>query len=117
LSGGSDDAGAVSASAQTTRLPPTRPKRATPFIIQWTRRVDARLGGAVALALWARLTPAAFNLTGYSGGAQFSAPADTGTAILTATLALLMLVFVLGTAFDAIPGREQTRFSETTDRP
>jgi len=82
-----------------------------------TRRVDARLGGAVALALWARLTPAAFNLTGYSGGAQFSAPADTGTAILTATLALLMLVFVLGTAFDAIPGREQTRFSETTDRP
>jgi hypothetical protein len=82
-----------------------------------TRRVDARLGGAVALALWARLTPAAFNLTGYSGGTQFSAPADTGTAILTATLALLMLVFVLGTAFDAIPGREQTRFSDATDRP
>jgi hypothetical protein len=82
-----------------------------------TRRVDARLGGSVALALWARLTPASFNLTTYSGGTQFSAPTDPGTAILTATLALLMLVFVLGTAFDAVPGREQTRFSDSTDRP
>lgn len=79
-----------------------------------TRRVDARLGGSVALALWARLTPASFNLVGYSGGTQFSAPTDGATAILTGTLALLMLVFVLGTAFDAVPGREETRFADDT---
>jgi hypothetical protein len=86
--------------------------------IALTRRVDARLGGVVALALWARLTPAAFNLTVFSNGSQLSAPADTATAILTATLALLMLVFVFGAAFDAIPGREQTRFgSSDTDNP
>jgi hypothetical protein len=78
--------------------------------IALTRRVDARLGGVVALALWARLTPAAFNITVFSGGSELAAPADGATAILTATLALLMLVFVLGTAFDAIPGREETRF-------
>jgi hypothetical protein len=81
-----------------------------------SRRVDARLGGTVALALWARLTPAAFNLTVFSGGSELNAPADGATAILTATLALLMLVFVLATAFDLVPGREQTRFAPT-DQP
>lgn len=76
-----------------------------------TRRVDERLGGVVAMALWGRLTPAAFNLTVFTGGSQLSAPTDGATAILCATMALLMLVFVFGSAFGVVPEREATRFA------
>jgi len=78
-----------------------------------TRRVDERLGGIVAMALWGRLVPAAFNLTVFTGGSQLSAPNDGATAILCATMALLMLVFVFGSAFGVVPEREATRFGNT----
>jgi len=78
-----------------------------------TRRIDEVLGGAVAAMLWGRLTPAAFSLTAIDGGGTVSAPADGGTAILTATFAVLMVVFVIGSAFDYIPDREQTRFTNS----
>jgi len=76
-----------------------------------TRRVSEVLGGGVAAILWGRLTPAAFNLTVFSGGSELSAPADGGTAILTATLAILMVVFAVGSAFDYVPDRSETRFA------
>jgi len=78
--------------------------------VSLTRRVDERLGGTVALAVWARLTPAAFNLETATGGSVIDVAADGPTAILTGTLAMLMLVFVLGSSFDLIPDREETRY-------
>jgi len=76
-----------------------------------SRRIDERLGGAIATIMWARLTPAAFNLTVFSGGSELAAPADGATAILTATLAITMAVFTLGYAFDYVPDLQNTRFA------
>lgn len=78
-----------------------------------TRRIDEVLGGAVAALLWGRLTPAAFDLTAASGGSVLDLPADGGTAILTATFAVLMVVFLIGSAFDYVPDREETRFAQS----
>jgi len=84
---------------------------ATLTYITISRRIDERLGGALAAILWGRLTPAAFNLTVFSGGSELSAPADGPTAVLTGTLAVLMIVFTLAYAFDYVPDRSRTRFS------
>jgi hypothetical protein len=78
-----------------------------------SRRIDERLGGVIATIMWARLTPAAFNLTVFSGGSELSAPADGATAILTATLAITMAVFTIGYAFEYVPELEQTRFNRS----
>jgi hypothetical protein len=83
---------------------------ATTFIAI-SRRVDERLGGAIASIMWGRLTAASFNLKVYTGGSELSAPADGATAILTATMAVLMVVFTIAFAFDRVPDRDQTRFS------
>jgi hypothetical protein len=85
---------------------------ATTFIAI-SRRVDERLGGAIAAIMWGRLTAGSFNLTTYSGGSELSAPADGATAIFTATMAVLMVVFTIAYAFDRVPSRDQTRFSQS----
>jgi hypothetical protein len=78
-----------------------------------SRRIDERLGGSVAAVMWGRLTAASFNLAVYSGGTRNSVPADGATAILTGTLCVLMVVFVLASAFERVPSRENTRFADT----
>jgi hypothetical protein len=78
-----------------------------------SRRIDERLGGVITAIMWGRLTAAAFNITVYSGGSELSAPADSATAILTGTLTVLMVVFTIGSAFEYIPDRDNTRFSQS----
>jgi hypothetical protein len=81
--------------------------------IALTRRIDETLGGAVAAALWLRLVPAAFDLRAASGGSVLSLDADPATAILCATLGVLMAVFAVGSVLDRIPDRSQTRFAQS----
>jgi hypothetical protein len=78
-----------------------------------TRRVDERLGGIVAALLWARLVPASFALQVASGGSILSVANDGPTAILAATLCILMIVFVVGYAFDYVPDMDATRFNNS----
>jgi len=78
-----------------------------------SRRIDERLGGVITAILWGRLTAASFNIVVYSGGNQLTAPTDGATAILTGTLTVLMVVFVLGSAFEYVPDRSNTRFSQS----
>jgi hypothetical protein len=78
-----------------------------------SRRIDERLGGVITAVMWGRLTAASFNITVYSGGSELTAPADGATAILTGTLTVLMIVFLLGSAFEYVPDRENTRFSKS----
>jgi hypothetical protein len=81
--------------------------------IALTRRIDETLGGAVASALWLRLVPAAFDLRVASGGSTLSLADDPATAILCATLGVLMAVFAVGSVLDRIPDRSQTRFAQS----
>jgi hypothetical protein len=78
-----------------------------------SRRIDERLGGGITAILWGRLTAASFNIVVFSGGTQLSVPADGATAIVTGTLTVLMVVFTLGSAFEYLPSRENTRFSNS----
>jgi hypothetical protein len=78
-----------------------------------TRRIDETLGGAVAATLWLRLVPAAFDLRVASGGSTLSLADDPPTAIVCATLGVLMAVFAVGSVLDRIPDRSQTRFADS----
>lgn len=81
--------------------------------ITLSRRIDETLGGVVATVLWLRLVPASFALKSVSGGAVVSLPTDAPTAIVVATLAILMGTFALGSVLDRLPDREATRFADT----
>lgn len=74
-----------------------------------SRRVDARLGGGVATALWGLLAPASFNIIVYSGGTSFTTTSQM-LAFFTAAMTLVLLTFTFAAATSKLPDRDNTRF-------
>jgi hypothetical protein len=102
--------------------------------ISVTRRIDERLGGAVATVLWGLAAVGSFeieqtrtvessinttfdNATGNvtiqrnAGEVVTEASASPEVGFLAATLALLMLAFTLAASTGQLPAREATRFN------
>jgi len=82
-----------------------------------SRRVDERLGGAIATFLWALVAVGAFELAQVkkdsSGNLVEYAVEQPEVGVFAAAMALVMLVFTFAAATQQLPTRDATRFARS----